>query len=112
MIHQISDRQQDLAFRPAYGDRRAHQFLKSRLKCILASDVPALAIVYHRHRKRFWLPTLLCSNPVSGSIVTLTPIMGTVPMMSWIMPMAVMTIADRLNRRLNFRLRHIHSRRG
>jgi hypothetical protein len=34
------------------------------------------------------------------------------PMMPWTMPMAVMTIVDRLNGRLNFRLCHIHHRRG
>ena len=47
MIHQVTDRQQYLAFRPADGDRRAHQILKSCLQRILASYVPVRIVVSH-----------------------------------------------------------------
>lgn len=47
MIHQVSDRQQYLVFRPAYRDRRAHQVLKSCLQRILAAYVPVRIVVGH-----------------------------------------------------------------
>jgi hypothetical protein len=84
---------------------------------------------------------MLPSEPVSGSIIAMMPIVGmmpvmfvpaavmaapvvapvaamrlpVMPVMSWTVPaamVAMMTIVDCLDGRLNFRLRHIHHRRG
>jgi hypothetical protein len=84
---------------------------------------------------------MLPSEPVSGSIIAMMPIVGMMPVMfvpaavmaapvvapvaamrlpvmpvvSWTVPaamVAMMTIVDCLDGRLNFRLRHIHHRRG
>jgi hypothetical protein len=88
----------------------------------------------------FYVYIMLPSEPVSGSIIAMVPIAGMVPVMfvpaavmtapvvapvaamrlpmmpvvSWTVPaamVAMMTIVDRLDGRLNFRLRHIHHRR-
>ena len=87
----------------------------------------------------FYVGIELPGEPVSGSIVAVVPVVrmmpvmlvpaavmtapGVVPVAAMLLPMmpvmsltvpiammAIMTVVDRLNGRLNFRLRHIHHR--
>ncbi|AGB74703.1 hypothetical protein RTCIAT899_PC04530 (plasmid) [Rhizobium tropici CIAT 899] len=54
LVRELTNRKNDLAFRPSRHDRSAHQFSISGLKRVLAANVPIRVIIGHEWSCDIW----------------------------------------------------------